>query len=687
MSDGDAVARYAADLEWIAEVVDHADVRGFLEQDRRRMQHIALATILGFVLFFGGILSAMLLSQNQTRSGKAARWLLHGAFSGVEGFSGAAAAVVLYCLSALCRAAGVFFGVLSKVNCASYVLTRCQSVAGQVLELGGSRERLVQKLLSEDDQAKVEEGKPTKKKREKKEPEKKVEKVPPVPGPAKKAKKEKEELKEAKPPAKVEAKTEKAGPVRVEPAPPRKKADVPARKDAPVKAPAPEILADEEPYEPYLEEIPTPPAEYPPTPEELEIPEDELEGMPEDFWCNVLEKEEKEEKLETPEETPEEKPEEKPVKKQKKATSPVMPTRPTKPSASSMALPPVRSAARAPEPRRVEAPAIPVPRPPAARTTPPPRPTIKPVVLAAVQGFHEEKSAAVEGDFPSLTEAKEKKKAPPKKSSAEADVRSQPAPAEPDFYDAPPMRAPPAPPARAPPKVQPKDLVPVPELPAPPMPEEELVATEVKEFEGSFFSFLEEEEDKHVAPKQVMRTRSGGVLGNSFFAGRLEEGEGEDSAWLATIDAKACYDASPGSNSTVVPSDEGDEHRLSDSESGGASSENEPEGPTPGPAQKKAGIQHVQSGDTHTRKRIAQEAALHAATAWGDWPKQEQRGQGQYVHIETHQSSSREQQYQQTQENEFTWSPCPPPGSAAAAEPPRMYSLNVNKRPTSRQWW
>ena len=37
-------------------------------------------------------------------------------------------------------------------------------------------------------------------------------------------------------------------------------------------------------YEPYLEEIPTPPAEYPPTPEELEIPEDELEGMPEDFW-------------------------------------------------------------------------------------------------------------------------------------------------------------------------------------------------------------------------------------------------------------------------------------------------------------------------------------------------------------------------------------------------------------------
>merc|ERR1719421_665666 len=179
-----------------------------------------------------------------------------------------------------------------------------------------------------------------------------------------------------------------------------------------------------------------------------------------------------------------------------------------------------------------------------------------------------------------------------------------------------------------------------------------------------------------------MRARP--AAAGSFFAGRLEEGE--DDGWLdATIDApKPCY-ASPGSNSTVVPSEEGDENRLSDSESG-QSSEVEPE-TSSAAAPKKAGIQHVQSGDTHTRKRIAQEAALHAATAWGDWPKQEQRGQGQYVHIETHQSSSREQQYQQTQENEFTWSPCPPPGSAAAAEPPRMYSLNVNKRPTSRQWW
>merc|ERR1719310_459460 len=37
----------------------------------------------------------MLLSQNQTRSGKAARWLLHGAFSGVEGFSAAAGAARL----------------------------------------------------------------------------------------------------------------------------------------------------------------------------------------------------------------------------------------------------------------------------------------------------------------------------------------------------------------------------------------------------------------------------------------------------------------------------------------------------------------------------------------------------------------------------------------------------------------
>merc|ERR1719321_1907455 len=309
-----------------------------------------------------------------------------------------------------------------------------------------------------------------------------------------------------------------------------------------------------------------------------------------------------------------------------------------------------------------------------------------PVVVAAVQGFTEEKAREVEGDWPSVAEATDKRKGP--KGRAE-EVRTQTPGAaqqtEPAYTmnaiaEAPPMRAPPAPPTRVPPKVP---QVPIPELRQPSIPEEEIVATEVKDFEGSFFSFLEEEED--AAPKQVVRTRPGSGVG-SFFAGRLEEGE-DEAAWLATIDGPKPSYSSPGSNSTMVPSDEGDEHRLSDSESGsGQSCEVEPE-TSSAAAPKKAGIQHVQSGDTHTRKRIAQEAALHAATAWGDWPKQEQRGQGQYVHIETHQSSSREQQYQQTQENEFTWSPCPPPGSAAAAEPPRMYSLNVNKRPTSRQWW
>merc|ERR1719321_2375182 len=234
--------------------------------------------------------------------------------------------------------------------------------------------------------------------------------------------------------------------------------------------------------------------------------------------------------------------------------------------------------------------------------------------------------------------------------------------------DAPPMRAPPAPPTRVPPKVPQVPLVGV-ELPRQPsIPEEEIVATEVKHFEGNFFSFLEEEEDVTAAPKQVMRARP--AAAGSFFAGRLEEGE--DDGWLdATIDApKPCY-ASPGSNSTVVPSEEGDENRLSDSESGQSSELDTPEASSRAP--KKTGIQHVQSGDTHTRKRIAQEAALHAATAWGDWPKQhEQRGKGQYVHIEAHQHQSSSREYQQT------------------AEAPRMYSLNVNKRPAQRgqgQWW
>merc|ERR1719331_2562704 len=346
MTDSDPVAKmYAKDLEWIAEVVDHPDVRGFLEQDRRRMQHIALGVILGFVLLFGGIVSAMVLSQKQTRGGKAARWLLHGAFTGVEEVSGAVAGVVLYIMSGLCRIVGLFTGVLSQVNLskrAGYLLELCAS-AGQV-ELSGSRERLVQKLLSEDESpAKVEEGKPTKKKKEKKEPEKKAEKD------------EAPKKEEPKPSAKVEPKTS----VRAEAAS-RKKADAPARK----ATPAPEIPVDEA----------DPAPAGPPHLEELaEVLGDEMEGIPDEFWSDVqCEKMEEmhdetleewhaekvedwhaEKVEETHDEKAEEiqgeseKVEEKPVKKPKKVASPVMPMRPTAKPAVSMALPPVRSAPRA----------------------------------------------------------------------------------------------------------------------------------------------------------------------------------------------------------------------------------------------------------------------------------------------------------------------------------------------------
>merc|ERR550537_620869 len=122
---------------------------------------------------------------------------------------------------------------------------------------------------------------------------------------------------------------------------------------------------------------------------------------------------------------------------------------------------------------------------------------------------------------------------------------------------------------------------------------------------------------------------------------------------------------SPDGGSTVVPSDDagnssGDDN--SDDFSEGSAKETPKE-----ECKERKGIQYVKSGDTRTRKLIAEKAALHHATAYGDWPVEKT----DYAHFELDYVPPPPPEY-----SGATWSPCPPPGSQAAAEPPRMYSLN-----------